>query len=344
MGVDVRHDHSFRIPDPVAAASLGVPDVCTDCHTNREVSWAAQFMRRRTGREAPVYAHAALLARARRGDAAVAPDLLAFARDGSRAPILRAIALQESARFASAAQQQVVAESLRAADPLIRAAAANAVAALDPEMRLQVLHPLLADPSRSVRLAAARQLIDLPVSNLPDSLRPSVAKLFAEYRDSLAHNADMPESATDLALFHAAQGDPEAAAVALEHALKLAPRHLPAMLNLADLHRARGRDDLAETLLNDAVAAYPESGDARHSLGLLYVRTGRTVQSVALFATASKLAPDNPQYALVHGMALVEAGSRAAGIAVLDAAQRRFPDNQTIRQALAGYRSTPAAY
>jgi predicted CXXCH cytochrome family protein len=344
MGVDLRHDHSFRIPDPVASAEFGVPDVCTACHKDRGVRWAADIMRRRTGRDAPYYTHAALLARARRGDGAVVPDLLAFARDGSRAPILRAIALQESARFGSAAQRQVIAESLRAADPLIRAAAAAAAAALEPDLRLQLLQPLLADPSRSVRLATARQLIDVPVSGLPESLRPAVAKLFDEYRASLAHNADMPESATELALLHAAQGIPDAAADALAHALLLAPRYLPAMLNLADLHRARGRDDLAETLLDDAVAAYPESADARHSLGLLYVRTGRMAQSVALFATASRLASDNPQYALVHGMALFETGARAAGIAALETALRRFPASAPIRQALEGYRSAPAAY
>lgn len=344
MGVDVRHDHSFRIPDPVASASLGVPDACTACHQDRDVRWAADFMRRRTDRDAPHYAHAPLLARARRGDASVAPDLLAFARDGSRAPILRAIALQESARFTSASQQQVIAESLRAADPLIRAAAAAAAAPLEPSSRLQLLQPLLTDPMRSVRLATARQLIDIPVPQLPDSVRPTVAKLFEEYRASLAYNADMPESVTDLAMFHAAQGNLDAAEGALAQALKLAPRYLPALLNQADLHRARGRDDLAEALLNDAVSAYPESADARHSLGLLYVRTGRTAQSVALFGAASRLAPDNPQYALVHGMAMVESGSRAAGIAVLEAAQRRFPDNPSIPQALAGYRSAPAAY
>lgn len=344
MGVDGRHDHSFRIPDPVASESLGVPDACTACHANRDVRWAADVMRRRTGRDAPVYAHAALLARARRTDAGVAPELLAFARDGSRAPILRAIALQESARFVSVEQQQVIAESQRASDPLIRAAAAAAATQLEPAVRLQLLQPLLTDPSRSVRIAAARQLIELRVSGLPEPQRPALEKLFDEYRASLAHNADMPESATDLALFHAAQGDPEAAASALAHALKLAPKYLPAMLNLADLHRARGRDDLAEALLDDAVAAYPESGDARHSLGLLYVRTGRTIQSVALLAAASRLAPDNPRYALVHGMALVESGSRVAGLAVLEAALRRFPDSDPIREALAGYRSTPAAY
>jgi predicted CXXCH cytochrome family protein len=344
MGVDVRHDHSLRIPDPVAARTLSVPDACAACHANRPSGWAAEFMRRRTGLAAPRYAHAALIARARRGDASVAPDLLAFAGDNRRAPILRAIALQESARFASSAQAKAIEESLRSPDPLLRSAAAAAAQSLEPAARLSLLQPLLTDPVRSVRLAAARQLVDVPTSQLPASQRLPLEKLFDEYRQSLEHNLDMPEAATDLALFLGAQGSAGASAEAFEQALKLAPRYLPAMLNMADLQRARGRDDLAEAMLDEAVAAYPESADALHSLGLLYVRTGRVAQSAALFRKASVQAPDNARYALVLGMALVESGARGEGLAVLASARARFPDDQAIRQALEGYRSAPAAH
>src|SRR6185369_2828343 len=76
MGVDVRRDHSLRIPDPVASVQLGVPDACASCHANKGDKWAAEFLTRRTGRKTPYYAHATLLTAARRNDAAVAPGLL----------------------------------------------------------------------------------------------------------------------------------------------------------------------------------------------------------------------------------------------------------------------------
>jgi tetratricopeptide (TPR) repeat protein len=209
----------------------------------------------------------------------------------------------------------------------------------DVQERLTRLQPVLADPVKSVRIAVARQLIDLPVGETPAELRGAVTRLFDEYRESLLYNADMPESMNNLALFLAAQGELDAAEQAIEQAQKLAPRYLPVMLNLADLHRARNRDDLAEPVLRAAMAEYPESGDAVHALGLLYVRTGRVRESLALFEQAIRLAPDNAQYAMVYAVALVENDRRDEGIRVLQGAARKFPGNEAIRNALAAYRS-----
>jgi predicted CXXCH cytochrome family protein len=339
MGVDVRHDHSFRIPDPVASVKLGVPNACTQCHANRDDRWAANFITKRTGRTDPVYPHATLLASARRNVAAVALDLLAYARDSSRPPVLRSIAWLESGRFPSPQQLDEISTALKSSDPLVRIGAASALGAVDASQRLARLLPLLQDPAKSVRSVVARELIDVPLAQAPPAARAALGKLFDEYQQTLLHNADMPESMSDLGLFHAAQRNLDAAEKALQQSRRLAPRYLPAMLNLADLYRARNQDSQGETLLREALAAYPESGDAHHMLGLLYVRTGRTRQSVTLLQRASQLAPGNAQYALVYGLALLETGDRKQGIATLEQASRRFPDDTQIRQALDGYRS-----
>jgi predicted CXXCH cytochrome family protein len=337
MGVDVRRDHSLRIPDPAASVATGAPNVCTQCHSNRDARWAAQFLATRTGHSEPRYPHAALLAAARRNDPAVVPDLLAFARDASRPSILRAIALQESGRFSTAMQDSAVTGALREPDPLLRAAAASALPQLEPPARIERLAPLLTDPVKSVRFATARALIDLRPEQAPENLRPALRRLFDQYQASLLHNADMPESMTDLAQFQSSQGNLEAAEKTLQQALRLSPHFLAAMLNLADVHRARGRDDLAEPLLREALTAYPESGEAHHALGLLYVRTDRMPQAVALLSQAAVLAPDNSRYALVHALALIETARKSEGLAVLRAAARRFPQDIEIQQALKGY-------
>lgn len=332
MGVDVRRDHSFRVPDPVASVELGVPNACMQCHKDRGNRWAADFVSQRTGRKDLRYPYGALLSAARKNTASVLPGLLAYAGDKGNPPILRSIALLESARFPSPQQVEAVSASLTSPDPLVRLGGVSALSNLDSNERLVRLQPLLADPSKSVRMEVARQLINVPLAQAP-------AKLFEEYKESLLYNADMPESMNDLGLFLAAQGDADGAEKAIRQALKLAPRYLPAMLNLSDIYRAQRRDDLGETVLSEAMTEYPESGDVRHALGLLYVRTRRTKESVALFEQASRLAPDNPQYALVYAVALVESGKRAEGVQVLQAAARRFPENEAIRQALESYRS-----
>ncbi len=338
MGVDIRRDHSFRVPDPVASVKYGVPNTCTQCHRDKSDQWAADFIVRRTGRKQPYYPQTALLSAARRNDAAVAPELLAYAGNPDRPAILRATALLESGRFPSTAQLSALDSAMRSPDPLIRAGAVAALGNVDIRLRLQHLQPLLADPVKSVRMAVAQQLATLPLASAPAAQRDALGKLFDEYRQSLMYNADMPESLSNLALFQAAQSGPAVAEQTLRKALLLAPRYLPAMLNLADVYRAENRDDLGETLLRDAVADYPESADAHHMLGLLYVRTGRKAQSVTLLAQASQLAPDNARYMLVYALSLIDTGQRTRGIQELRAAARRFPNNAQIRQAVASYR------
>jgi len=337
MQVDVRRDHSLRVPDPVASVRYGVPNACTQCHRNRSDKWAADFIVRRTGRKEPYYAQTALRAAAWKNEASVLPGLLAYAQDAGRPAILRSSALLESGRFPGAQQLDAVSSALASPDPLIRIGAVAALGGVDAAERLRRLQPVLADPSKAVRMAAAQQLAELPLASVPAAAHAALGKLFDEYRQSLLYNADMPESLSNLGLFEAAQGDLAAAEQQLQRARKLAPRYLPAMLNLSDVYRAQNRDDLGESLLREALAAYPQSADAMHMLGLLYVRTDRTPQSLPLFEQAARLAPDNAQYALVYALALVETGRRAAGIKVLQAAARRFPNNTPIQQALAGY-------
>ena len=41
MGVDLRRDHSFRVPRPDLTETIGVPNTCNACHTDRSPAWAA---------------------------------------------------------------------------------------------------------------------------------------------------------------------------------------------------------------------------------------------------------------------------------------------------------------
>ena len=41
MVVDPRRDHSMRVPRPDASVTLGVPNACNSCHTDRDAQWAA---------------------------------------------------------------------------------------------------------------------------------------------------------------------------------------------------------------------------------------------------------------------------------------------------------------
>ncbi|RMF23005.1 MAG: hypothetical protein D6760_06255, partial [Deltaproteobacteria bacterium] len=91
MQVDVRRDHSFRIPRPDLSVEFGTPNACTSCHEDKTPEWAAAAARTWWGNPAgrpPTTA--ALLARASRGDAQAAR---ALAGDETLSGLVRASAL-----------------------------------------------------------------------------------------------------------------------------------------------------------------------------------------------------------------------------------------------------------
>lgn len=339
MGIDPRRDHSFRIPDPIASIELGVPNACASCHNDQGDQWLTDFLVARTGNTDMQYEHAAIIARARRGDASVAPDLLALASNDNNSAMLRSIALIESVRFPALRNLGVALAALASPDAIVRTNAISALGFQDLSSRFQYLRDLVGDPMKSVRLAVARQLASVPLSQLPFNLQASFSNLFSEYEESLLFNADMPESMSDLGAFYVAQGNLDAARDALLHARELAPGYLPAAINLSDVYRAQGRDDLGEVVLDEVSVMYPDSGDVNYALGLLYVRTGRIQQALPLFDSARTLSPENAQYVYIYAVALAEVGRVEEAISVLAEAQQNFPNNLQIREALRAYRT-----
>ena len=325
MGVDRRRDHSFRVPDPAASVALGVPNACTECHTDRSPQWASDALAVRRVGQMPRYPFAAAFASARAGDESSVPPLLQIARDVSEPPIVRATALFESSRFPSAEQVAAAVAALRSADPLMRASAVESLGSAPPAPRLRYLRPLLRDPVKTVRMAIARHLADVRNEQVPIADRPQFTRLLQEYQQSLLFNADAPASMNELGLFHLARGNLPEAERALLQARKLVPTFLPAMLNLADVYRAQQSEDRAQAVLKEALAAYPNSREANYAMGLLYVRTGRKAEAVPLLRRAAQLSPADPQYVYAYAMALAETGKTDEARRVTQAALQRFP-------------------
>lgn len=40
MQRDLRHDHSFSVPDPLLSKELGIPNACNECHGDKNIEWA----------------------------------------------------------------------------------------------------------------------------------------------------------------------------------------------------------------------------------------------------------------------------------------------------------------
>ena len=335
MVVDRRHDHSFRIPRPDLTASLGVPNTCSSCHADRPAFWAAEAVERWHGPQRKGHqAYAAAFSAARRQEVDAGEKLLAVARDQATPAVARATAIGALAGWPSIAAEEARGAALSDPDPLVRMAAVGTFEGAIPDIRRRRLVPLLADPERTVRLAAATALADQPPDTLPAADRTALLAAFAEYEASLRLDSDRPEGRAAMARFRLRQGRIAEAEAEYLVGLRLEPTAVAVSVNLADLYRQTGREAAAEQTLRAAIMLSPEAAAPRHALGLTLVRARRVPEALDLLAAAARLDPGNDRFAYVYGVALQSTGRPAEAAGVWRAALQRNPASVEILSAL----------
>jgi predicted CXXCH cytochrome family protein len=331
MQIDVRHDHSLRVPRPDLSARLGTPDACTSCHAERGARWAAeQIAARAPAGPKGVQQFADAFAGLERGQTGALDAVAAIAVDGSQAPIVRASAWRRLGASRAPVEIQRAALSARDASPLVRGAVAQALAHAGAGAA-SLLAGLLGDPARSVRVEAASALAGID----PRSLPPSAVE---EYERVQRFNADRPESLVNLGTFLAERGEFAEAEVSFAQAQALDPGFLPAWVNLADLHRLRGDEARVEQVLRHALPLAGASGAVHHALGLGLIRQGRVAEALPWLAEASRREPYNRHFALVHAVALHDSGRPREALRALEVSIGNNPDATALRALDADYR------
>ncbi|MCR9088093.1 MAG: hypothetical protein NXH97_15265 [Rhodobacteraceae bacterium] len=258
MGNDGRRDHSFRIPRPDLATETGAPDTCTACHTDRDAAWAAAEIAERFGPPAsspPHYGRILAAARARPGVETAA--LAALARDPDRPGIVRATALDQIAETTSPALADTLADLLADPDPLVRAAAAPVQRGAAPADRTARLMPLVSDPVRAVRIAAARQMLDAPLGQANQAEIEALRVAYGEWQDSLQAKADFPEAHMAIGGGALVMRNMDAATAAFAEAVRLDPQQVQAWSMLVRIAAALGDEATARARLSEAQAANP---------------------------------------------------------------------------------------
>lgn len=351
MVVDPRRDHSFRTPRPDLSVAIGVPNACTGCHDDRPAEWAASQVDEWYGGDHPQTPHyGEVLTVGRSGAPGAAQTLAALDEDPVQPAIARATAIEILGRTPHRTAMAAAVDGLNAEDALVRLAAVDSLEALHPRDRLHLTFPLLDDPVRAVRLAAARVLAPIPPDALPAPQAKVLANAFEAYVHSLRATADRPESVMTLGNFHMQRGEVAEAEKLLGTAIDRHPSFAPAYVNLADVYRATGRDPAGEDLLQRGLEVVPDVAALAHALGLLYVRQQRYPEAQQQLARAAARAPDNPRYGYVHALALQQAGNAGEARDVLTRTLARHPNDRDVLYALAslsleaGDRTTAARY
>ena len=253
MGVDVRRDHSFRLPD--------------------------------TGTDPEHYGAAITAARLGNADpqAAHNPTYPMIAR----ATVLSLLRAPFNVQDVDALQR-----AIDDPDPLMRTAALSAIHAAPPEMRPLAGTSLLRDPVRAVRTQAAltyAQSRDL----LPIEDARVYADAADEFRASLLVAASTPESLSMLADFEYRLGDNGKAMNYLEYAKNLDPDHALTRHSLGLALVRERRYDEALTELEQAYRLEPESPRFAYVYAVALNQLGQVEQAIAVMDKAREDFPND---------------------------------------------------
>ena len=335
MQIQPRPDHSLRVPRPDLSVKLGTPNACNECHADQSAQWAADQVATWYGperRQEPHFGEA--LAAARTGQPGANEALFRLFADPLQPAIVRATALAELRADPVTGVSERIAAT-RDADPEVRAAAAESLRAVAAQQRLAALGPLLRDPLRAVRIAAATSLASLPVTGFDAATRSAFAAALAEYIAAQQTALDMPGARLNLAVVYQDLGQADVAESHYLAALKIDPDFTPARANLARLYNAGGRNADAERVLTEGLQRQPGIGELQYMLGLLLGEQGRLAEAADVLATAAKLMPRDARLHYNLGLALQHLGRTEGAEKALIAAQRLEPGTGEFAYALA---------
>ena len=339
MGVDPRHDHSFRLPRPDRSASLGTPNACTQCHAKQPVQWAIDAMQRWYPAPKPGYqSFAESFAVADHGAPGAAAELLKVVRDPQQSALARASAIARLAPYLSPKTLPALTDALADRSALVRLAAVDVMAHAEDAVRAHYLAPLLNDARRAVRIETARALAGPAERLLTAEQQGIFARALSEYIAAQQFNADRPEAHGNLGNLHRARDELAAAESEFRAALKRDPTFLPAWVNLADMLRTTGQAGEATALLRQGLQQNPSAAELEHALGLALIRGGDRPQALKLLAAAAKHAPQQVRNAYVYAVAQHDTGDVAGALKTLEAARKQRPYERELLLALSNYR------
>ena len=331
MVVHDRRDHSIRVPRPDLSVLIGTPNACTQCHADRSAEWAAKAVAEwyPNGRQTTLHYGTALHA-GRTGAVDAERQLDQLILDKNQPAIARASGLLLLPQYVSPASEPAIKAAIADPDPMVRMVAAQALPPAPPRALVDAILPLLNDPVRAVRVETARVISGIDLQTMTPEQRGAFANAYQELVSAEMIDADRPEAHLNLGLLKTRRQQLKEAEAEYRTALRLDPKFVPALVNLADLDRQRGLDNEGAELLRAAMAIEPNNAAIKHSLGLSLVRQRNLGEALPLLRDAAALDPNNARYAYVYAVALNSTGSTAEAKALLERTHQQHPTDRNV--------------
>lgn len=336
MGVDYRPDHSFRIPRPDLSITIGTPNACNRCHTDKDNKWSVDHVRKWYGTKYKPH-YGSILYAGRKGLPEARKDLIRLADNRLFPVIVRATALFLLGSYAGEETAKAYERALSDEEPLMRETAVRNLHALPPETRVRLVVSLLYDPVKSVRIEAANKLTLLPSGELTGNQAKKYEEVLNEYRKAMEYTADFAASRHNLGNMYTNLGKLEKAVKAYRAAIRIDDQFYPAKVNLAMVYNRMGKNSEAEALLREVVKAQPQLHEVQYSLGLLLAERKKYEEASLYLSMAARGLPKRARVHYNLGLLLdflhKDLGAQAALLKALELE----PDNLDFLNALAQF-------
>jgi tetratricopeptide (TPR) repeat protein len=326
-----RHDHGFTIPDPLLTQQFNIPNACNKCHQDKDTAWSlaatekwyGDKMNRRTRQRAT------LMAKARRGDDDARDGLIAWLQTDDTPYWKSSASLLLDRWTGSEDVRNALKSQLAHAHPMVRESAVRSLEAgmeADPSAVRAALEPMLEDPVRNVRVAAAWALRDHV------SLESTAGK---ELLHSLDLNADQPSGQMQLGQFNYARGNLPKAVEHMRRAIAWDPNSPPFHHDLAMIESIAGDTQSSIASLQEAIRLNPNEPEYRYKLGLAFSEVGKMDKAIETLREAVRLAPTYGRAWYNLGLALNQQGKTEEALAAFTDGARGSPTDPSIPYAKA---------
>lgn len=309
MVVDPRRDHSIRVPRPDLTVAIGTPNACNNCHTqpNESAEWAAEKVVAWYGPVRPGDPHwATAIAGGREADPEAQTEIIEAITRQNTPVIVKATLCELLAQYSSVEAQLTIKDALNSPHAIVRQAAIANVSARSPQHLVGMLLPLLSDPIRTVRIAAAVRLLSVPDDAYRNGPPAEFKAAVEEYKQQLRMTSDRAGSHVMLSQLASRQGDTTKAAEEIRTAIRLQPYLSGPRAELAQLLvRVGGDEQEVERLRREEIALLqrdvkmaPDSGEIRYRLGLLHYFVEELDSAEKRITEAREREPRSYQYEL----------------------------------------------
>ena len=336
MGVDFRRDHSFRVPRPDLTISIGVPNACNNCHSDKTPQWSQDNILKWYGiSRKPHYGTA--FAAASAGKPSADTTLLNISKDELVPPMVRAAAISILGNDPARRTVGELKSLLGYPDPLIRLYAVRAFSPKDAQDLLETLIPLLNDPVKSIRMEAAFNL-SLIVPVIHDSLQlKAIYRGIREYEQAMLYTGDFASSRHNLGSLYQNLGRMPEAEKEYRQALAIDDKFYPARVNLANVLNSVGKNEEAEKQLKKVESENPEVSGIHYSLGLLLAEMKKYDEALYFLEKAIEETPGNARIFYNYGLLLNQTGNAKEAENALLKAYSLEPGNSRFVYALSTF-------